>query len=225
MRHQGPEKAAFPNAYIEVDEPHRVSGFERGLAVVGALGTAYFGLTILFLSAFDGDYSPISQVASDYGVGRFAFEMNLGFVVGGIGLVAFALAYSQSRDRRKSRFAPILFVVAGLLLLVDSYFTTDLEGGASTLHGMIHNIAGVPFFVVAPIAAILVMRQFSRLGTVLALIGLAAGFVLLAANAGAGGLAERVILLVVFVTVVLASTRLIGGSLGSKTGTPWQGST
>ena len=54
----------------------------HALARVGVLGVSYFGLTILLLSLLDPDYNPISQAASDYGVGRFAIKMTLGFLVG-----------------------------------------------------------------------------------------------------------------------------------------------
>jgi hypothetical protein len=67
----------------------------RAIVAVAALGTAWFGMTMLVLSLPPTDYNAVSQMASDYGVGRFATEMNLGFFVGGVGLLAFGLAISE----------------------------------------------------------------------------------------------------------------------------------
>ena len=84
-----------------------ISDSTRTLARVGALGVSYFGLTILLLSIVDTDYNPISQVASDYGVGRFAIEMNVGFLVGGIGLIA--LAWVIGRQEHPEDLGVVLF--------------------------------------------------------------------------------------------------------------------
>jgi hypothetical membrane protein len=177
----------------------------RALAWVAILGVSYFGLTMLVLSLVDTDYSPISQAASDYGVGRFAVEMNSGFLVGGVALVAFALAVGRRGVPRGSRAGSALFLVAGLVLVMDSYFTTNLEGGPSTLHGTIHGFGGFVFFITAPVGILLVSRKLGRRRLLVTFVGLIAGFGLLAANAGLSGLAERVILLVVFSSVIVAA--------------------
>jgi hypothetical membrane protein len=174
----------------------------RILAQVAALGVSYFGLTILLLSLIDTDYSPISEAASDYGIGRFAIEMNLGFLIGGIGLIAFAWAIGRRGTPRRSKVGSALFLVAGLVLIMDSYFTTNVEGGQATLHGTIHGFGGLVFFITAPIGVILVARKFGRQDLLLAVAGLIIGFALLALNAGLSGLAERIILLVIFSSVI-----------------------
>src|SRR5260370_39085028 len=136
------------------------TGRSRVLAVISILGISYFGLTILLLSLFTTDYNPVSQAASDYGVGRFAIEMNLGFLVGGIGMIAFASAIGLSRSVRRSRAGSALLLIAGLVLIMDSYFTTNIEGGPSTLHGMIHGLGGLIFFISTPIGILLISRKF-----------------------------------------------------------------
>jgi hypothetical membrane protein len=174
----------------------------RNLARVAIVGVSYFGLTILLLCVFDTEFNPITQAASDYGVGSFALEMNLGFFVGGIGLIAFAWAVSSRNTARRSRVGSVLFFVAGLVLIMDSYFTTNVEGGPSTLHGLIHGFGGFIFFITAPVGVLLVSRKFGRRRVLIAAMGLTVGFALLASNAGLSGLAERVILLVIFSSVV-----------------------
>jgi hypothetical membrane protein len=182
----------------------------RTLARVAILGVSYFGLTILLLSLLDPDYNPISQAASDYGVGRFAIEMNLGFLVGGIGLIAFAWAVGRKGTPRRSMAGSVLFLIAGLVLIMDSYFTTNIEGGPVTLHGTIHGLGGLIFFITAPIGVLIVSRKFGRERVLMATAGLIVGFALLAVNAGLSGLAERIILLVIFTSIIVAASGLAG---------------
>jgi len=194
------------------DERSGVPDNTRTLARVAILGVSYFGLTMLVLSLLDTDYSPISQAASDYGVGRFAIAMNTGFLVGGIALVAFAWAIGRRGMPRRSRAGSALFLVAGLVLVMDSYFTTNVEGGPFTLHGTIHGFGGLVFFITAPVGVLLVSRKFGRGRLLMTVIGLIAGFGLLAANAGLSGLAERVILLVIFSSVIVAANDMARAS-------------
>jgi hypothetical membrane protein len=181
---------------------------QRDLALIAVVGVSYFGLTILLLTLFTTDFNPITQAASDYGVGPFAIEMNLGFFVGGIGMIAFASANSLQRNAPKSRAASVLLLIAGLVLIMDSYFTTNVEGGPSTLHGTIHGFGGLFFFITAPIGILLVSRKISRRRFLMTLVSLVVGFAILAAPLNAGGLAERVILLVIFSSVIASSLRL-----------------
>jgi hypothetical membrane protein len=180
----------------------------RVLTLVAILGTAYFGLVILLLSLLDTDYDPITQLASDYGVGRFAIVTNLGFLIGGIGMCAFALAYATQKTQVKSRAASAFLIVAGLVLIMDSYFTTNLEGAPATLHGTIHGFGGLFFFIAAPIGILLVSRKIHRNRFLETLAGLIVGFVILGAPDNAGGLAERLILLVIFSSVIVDSLSL-----------------
>lgn len=180
----------------------------RVLDLVAVFGVSYFGLTMLLLSLFDPDYNPISQVASDYGVGRFAIEMNLGFLIGGIGLIAFALANLTQRTGRTWAGSAILFL-DGLVLIMDGFFTTNIEGAPASLHGTIHGFGGAIFFFTAPFGLLLVSYKLDRSRFLITLLALVIGVIFLVANAAlslnAGGLAERVLLLVIFSSVIFAS--------------------
>ena len=194
------------NVNATSDEKSSTTGSIRVLSLVAVLGVSYFGLTILLLSLLTTDYNPISQAASDYGVGRFAIEMNLGFLIGGIGVIAFSSATAMQRTGRRSRAGAALFFIAGLVLIMDSYFTTNIEGGPSTLHGTIHGFGGLVFFTTSPIGVLLVSRKFGRRRFLITLAALAIGFTVLLANLNAGGLAERVILLVIFSSIIFISS-------------------
>ena len=70
---------------------------QRILALISIIGVSYFGLVILLLTFIDGEFNPITEVASDYGVGYFAIAMNLGFFVAGVGFIAFDLSYAREK--------------------------------------------------------------------------------------------------------------------------------
>ena len=180
----------------------------RILTLVAIFWTAYFGLVILLLSLLDTDYNPITQAARDYGVGRFAIVMNLGFLTGGIGICAFAIAYALQKERVKSRAASAFLFIGGLVLIIDSYFTTNLGGAQATLHGTIHGFGEFFFFITAPIGILLVARKISRNRLLTTLVAVIVGFVILGAPDNASGLAERIILLVVFLSAIVDSLSL-----------------
>jgi hypothetical membrane protein len=188
----------------------------RILSLVALFGVSYFGSVILLLSLLDTDYNPITQFASDYGVGRFAIIMNLGFLIGGIGICAFAIANVLQKQRIKSRVGPAFLLVAGGVLIMDSYFTTNIEGGQATLHGTIHAFGGLFFFITAPLGILLVSRNVNPRRTLVTLIGLVVGFIVLGAPDNASGLAERLILLVIFSSVIVASLDLYRNSKGGQ---------
>jgi hypothetical membrane protein len=188
----------------------------RILSLVALFGVSYFGSVILLLSLLDTDYNPITQAASDYGVGRYAIAMNLGFFIAGIGICAFAIANVLQKQRIKSRVGPAFLFVAGAVLIVDSYFTTNVGGGPATLHGTIHGFGGFFFFITAPLGILLVSRRVSPRRTLVTLIGLVIGFIVLGAPDNAPGLAERLILLVIFSSIIVASLDLYRNSKGGQ---------
>ncbi len=134
--------------------------------------------------------------------------MNTGFFVGGIGMVAFALTVRSPTSNRGSRAGAVLLFIAGLVLIMDSYFTTNVESAPPTLHGTIHGFGGLIFFITAPVGVLVTARKFGTRRFVLTLAGLIVGFGLLLANLNLGGLAERVILFVIFSSVVVDSLSL-----------------
>jgi hypothetical membrane protein len=189
----------------EAQEANRSGGTERILSLIAIGGVSYFGLVILLLSLFDTDYNPITLAASDYGVGRFAVEMNVGFFVAGIGILAFSIANVLQNARPKSKVGSAFLIVAGLVLIMDSYFTTNVAGSPSTLHGTIHGFGGFFFFISAPVGILLISRKIGRVRFLATLLGLVVGFVVLGAPDNASGLAERIVLLVIFSSIILAS--------------------
>jgi hypothetical membrane protein len=203
---------AFPNAYVSTDEPPRRSVAKRALCVAAAAGVGYLGMIILSLSLLTSEYNPVTQYASDYGVGTFAALMNSGFVLAGVGIAALALAAYTSRRGRPGSAGSALLLISGVALIVDGFFHTDIEGAAPTLHGAIHNFAGVAFFVFAALGVLLVNRDQGGRAVMPMLLAVIVSFALLGLNGalalGVTGLAERIIILVVFGSALVTSVRL-----------------
>jgi hypothetical membrane protein len=130
--------------------------------------------------------------------------MNSGFLLAGIGFIAFAIfTYS----RRLSRVGSVLLFLDGIVLCMNAFLTTDPEGATPhTLHGLIHGAIGGIFFFTMPVAMLLVSRRLGR--TVLLLtgigiiIGVASFIISDVFSLNASGLAERIVLLVFFSWII-----------------------
>ena len=204
---------AFPNAYVSTDEPPRRSLVRTALCALALAGVAYLGIVILVLSLTWSAYSPISQVASDYGVGAYASWMNSGFFLAGAGVIALAAVGVSSGTGRGVRRGSALLLLAGAALIVSAFFQTDIEGAATTFRGTVHSLAGIVFFITAPVALLLISHGYGRkrfvptLGALLAAVSLLAAIGALGLDAG--GLGERVVILVVFSALLLTSATFL----------------
>ena len=200
---------AFPNAYIDTDVPPRRSLIRRVFCLAAVAGVAYLGGVILLLTLFWSAYSPITQVASDYGVGAYAAEMNSGFFFAGAGVMALALVVVFSDAARGVRVGGALLLPAGDALVVNAIFQTDVEGAAVTFHGTVHALGGLLFFLAAPLGLILIARGFGRTRFALTLLAFAATVALFVAEGAsgynAGGMGERVLILVTFTSLIYTS--------------------
>lgn len=210
---------AFPNAYLEVDEPPRRFPLQRALALVGMLGVAYFSITIVLLHFEPTGYDPVSQFVSDYAVGAFALEMSLGFFVGGIGVTGLGLALVMVQtDRRAFRAGAFMTVIVGLVMFLIAGFPTDIEGAASTIHGIVHSGLSAVVFTLGPASMVLISYAQGRRWFGVALSVLAASFVFSALTGvfvlGANGLAERFFIAVLFGWWMVAAYRALRNPVG-----------
>jgi len=176
-------------------------------------GIGYLGLVILLLSLFTTGYSPITQVASDYGVGTYAIEMNAGFLVAGVGTISLAAVGLLSMVRRSARAGSALFFPAGVALVLNAFYVTDIEGAVSTVHGTIHGIGGVVFFLTAPVALLLVGYGFGGRRFALTVLAIALGVSSLVLDSvmalDVSGLAERMMILVLFSCMILTALSIL----------------
>ncbi len=205
--------SAFPNAYISTDEPPRRSALRAALCVTAMVGIGFLGLVILVLSLFSTDYSPVTQVASDYGVGRYALEMNAGFFLAGVGMLSLAVVTMTSNLRRSARVGGALLLPGGVALILNAFYQTDLEGAARTFHGLVHGLGGAVFFFTAPVALLLISAALGRRRFALTLGAFLAVVVALILNSAmalnASGLAERFLIGAVFSSAILTAFRTL----------------
>ena len=138
--------------------------------------------------------------------------MNAGFLLAGAGVVSLAVV-ELSEPGLQTKAGGLLLVLAGLALVVSGLNQTDIEGAAATFHGQVHNVAGVVFFLTSPVAVVLSSSRFGRRWFAVALSAVAGAAAFVVADGvlelGATGLAERLVILVVFASLILTSARLL----------------
>lgn len=105
----------------------------------------------------------MTQAVSDYGVGRYALEMNLAFFAFGIGIIALALALSSlGSSSALGQLGTTAFLVAGLCLFAVGFFPTDLEGAPNTAVGTAHSLLSVVAFLAIILGTLVLSRRFRR---------------------------------------------------------------
>lgn len=201
MRQTRPCSRAFPNAYIETDEPPNPAFRAKLLALVGLIGITYLAFTILLLHFQPTGYDPVSQAISDYGVGSFGNVMDIGFFAGGAGVAALGLALlSIKAEARALNMGALLLVVVGFTLFAVGVFPTDIEGTTPTTHGLIHDALSLLLFGLGMIGTLLVSYAHGRRWPSFALLGFTVAAASAAANEAfaldASGLVERILVAV-----------------------------
>jgi hypothetical protein len=116
------------------------------LAAVAVFPTIVIALNIAQRS--DG-YHASRQAISELALGRAGWLMAIAFCA--LALGTFLLAVLIRRTTAKAVVAPALLTFAAALSVVSAVFHTDL-GATTTMHGRIHNAAGVVTFLCLLIA-------------------------------------------------------------------------
>jgi hypothetical protein len=144
------------------------------LLVCGLIGPILFIILFLIEGATRADYSPLRQPVSSLSIGELAWTQIMNFLITGSLLVAFAaglrLVLSSSRG---TTWGPLLIGLVGLGLIGSGIFVTDPLNGYPpgtppipvdrTVHGILHDIFGIPVFLGLPIACFVFGRYFGRI--------------------------------------------------------------
>jgi lysylphosphatidylglycerol synthetase-like protein (DUF2156 family) len=139
---------------------HRLPLSTRSLAAGSFAGLAVFPLTVVALNLVQhGRYHPIRQAMSELALGRDGWLMTIAFCAMGIGTLLLALLL---RRTARALVAPLLLTLAGLLDFVSASFHTDPGNVTSTMHGRIHNSAGIATFALFVVAIFASARSFRR---------------------------------------------------------------
>ena len=134
----------------------------RSLATAALVSASLFPLIVIVLNIVQRrDYSPTRQAISELALGTGGDLMVLAFC--GLGIGIFLLALIIFRTSRKARVTPLLLTVASVLAgPVSAAFHTDRTGARTTMHGNIHNGAGLAAFLLILVAMITAVYRFRR---------------------------------------------------------------
>lgn len=210
--------------------PEEAMGIRQlaAIATITIAGAIYFAGIVVALHFLRADYDPIAMTTSHYAVGPYGFLMSSAFL--GMSLASLALTiglYFGMSPPRRTRFGLGLLAIWGVGVLVAMIFPIDLPGAPQTISGTIHRINGPTIFLGVTAGATLVTlrsrqdekwRPIYRPALALSLVMLAAfvgTFLSVVAEAGLGGLTQRVFLTALVTWMVLMAVRLRSVAIGA----------
>jgi DMSO/TMAO reductase YedYZ heme-binding membrane subunit len=132
----------------------------RTLASATVAGLATFVTIVLALHVVQrGAYHPLSEAVSELALGRAGWLMVIAFC----GLATGTLcAAALVRRTTASRAAPACLAIAAGLSYVSAVVHADAENARTTVHGEIHQAAGIVTFVLVIAAMLTCWRTFRR---------------------------------------------------------------
>jgi hypothetical protein len=152
-----------------------VDGKIRVLLLSGVLSGPFFTITWLIAGLNRANYDPRRYPISSLSIGEFGWIQITNFLITGSLIIACSLALRQILQGPSGSFwGPLLIGLTGVGLMGAGLFVTDpLNGyppGTSllpterTMHGILHDLFGVPVFLGLPIAGLVFGRFFDRHG-------------------------------------------------------------
>lgn len=132
----------------------------RSPATAALVSASFFPLIVIALNLVQRrDYNPTRQAISELALGTGGDLMVLAFC--GLGIGIFLLAVIIFRASRKARVTPLLLALASVLAgPISAAFHTDRTGAETTMHGTIHNGAGLAAFLLILVAMITAAYRF-----------------------------------------------------------------
>ena len=144
----------------------------RLLLTCGIIGPLFFIIMFLIEGATRPDYNPLRQPVSSLSIGDLGWTQITNFIITGSLLIAFA--FGLRRALRPALWGPLLLGLVGLSLFASGIFVTDPLNGyppgtpllptVRTVHGILHDLFGIPVFLGLPITCLVFGRLFARLG-------------------------------------------------------------
>lgn len=131
------------------------------LATASLAAVAAFPVLVATLNLIQrGDgYDAGRQAVSELALGRDGWLMALAFTALGVGT---ALLGRLIHRTQRGVVVPALLSIAGALSLVSAVCHTDRTGAPPTLHGQIHNLAGIATFAAMLLAMAICSVRFRR---------------------------------------------------------------
>jgi hypothetical membrane protein len=162
----------------------------------GVIGPLLFIVVFLIEGATRADYNAFRYPVSSLSIGNLGWIQATNFLMVGFFLFAFALGVRRAlRGSRGGVWGPLLIALAGIGLLGAGIFTTDPIYGYPTssplvlaqysLHGHLHDLFSILFFIGLPTACFVFYRRFALSGktgwaiySILAGLGILVTFIL-----------------------------------------------
>ena len=145
----------------------------RLLLSCGVVGPLFFIIVFLIEGATRADYDPLRHPVSSLALGELGWMQAANFVILGLLLLAFAIGLRLSL-RPSSLWGPLLIGLVGIGLIGSGIFVTDPVNGYPpgtplklteySDNGFLHDVFGVPIFLVLPITCLVFARRFAKLG-------------------------------------------------------------
>jgi len=132
----------------------------RALATAAITGVVTFVAIVASLHIVQaGHYHPLSEAVSELALGRGGWLMFVAFSALATGTLCTA---AMLRRTARSTAVPLLLGVAGGLSYASAVFHADGEHAGTTLHGEIHQTAGIVTFILVVVAMFVCARSFRR---------------------------------------------------------------
>jgi hypothetical membrane protein len=170
----------------------------RTWATVAFVGILIYVVIDVVLAFLRPDYSVLRNAESDYGRGRFAWLMDINFVLRGVFSLVAAVALLRSGMAR--RWTAVLLIIWALTSALLAFFPDNPPGYPVLASGSRHDLLALIAFIAITVATIgMSFSKSTAVGglrtaqRVLSIVGPAA-FILLVHPFGAFGLIERIFL-------------------------------
>jgi hypothetical protein len=145
------------------------------LLVCGAIAGPLFTLAWLVQGLVRANYDPMRHAVSSLSVGERGWIQIATFIVAGSLVLALAAGLRRRlQPPSGSTWGPLLIGLMGIGLIGSGIFVTDPLNGyppgapiipiERTVHGILHDLFGIPFFLGLPIACLVFARFFARQG-------------------------------------------------------------
>jgi hypothetical protein len=166
----------------ETGEREAASRRERALLACGVIGPPVFVAVFLVVSvAHPPGYSPLRHTVSAFALGDFGWVQTINFLVTGGLLVAFAFGLRPALHRYGGgRWAPVLVGLLAIGLIGSGAFAADpvaagvtatnpyppetRVGSDRTMHGVLHDLFGVPVFLGLPATCCVIAHRLAAVG-------------------------------------------------------------
>ena len=151
-----------------------ITGITKALCVCGVVAGPLFTVAWIVEDATRANYDPLRYPISSLSIGDAGWMQIAAFIITGLLVLAFAIGLQRALRPSSSVWGPALVGLAGIGLIGAGIFVTDpLNGYPSgtplipterTIHGILHDLFGIPFFLGLPITGFVFGRLFTRRG-------------------------------------------------------------